>query len=94
MKRTPTDGQAPDHRLRAMASGQMLLEKPIDMGRADLPRGDKLRREPSPEVRHHSTIQADGIGVVPAVAQIASKGLEIYVKLGADIRFSGPAAPA
>ena len=72
----------------------MPTEKRFHMGLTNLSRDDVLRREPSPEVRHHSTIQADGIGVVPAAAQIASKGLETYVKLGADIRFSGPAAPA
>ena len=66
----------------------MLLEKPIDMGWANLPRGDMLLQEPSSEVRHHSTIQAHGIGGVPAAAQIASKGLETYVKLGPDIRFT------
>jgi hypothetical protein len=77
-----------------MASGQMLPEKPIDMEWANLPWGDMLRREPSPEVHQHSTIHADGIGMVPAAAQIASTGLETYVKLAADISFTLGAAPA
>jgi hypothetical protein len=64
------------------------------MGLTNLSRDDVLRREPSPEVRHHSTIHAHGIGVVPAAAQIASEGLETYVKLAADIRVTVAAAPA
>ena len=77
-----------------MASGQMLLEKPIDMGWANLPWVDMLLQKPSSEVCHHSTIQAHGIGVVPAAAQIASKGFESYVKLASDLRFTVAAAPA
>jgi hypothetical protein len=72
----------------------MLLEKPIDMGWANLPWGDMLLQKPSPEVCHHSTIQAHGIGVVPTAAQIASKGFESYVKLAPDLRFTVAAALA
>jgi hypothetical protein len=72
----------------------VLPEKPIDMGWANLPWGDMLRREPSPEVRQHSAIHADSIGVVPAAAQIARTGLETYVKLAADISFTVAATPA
>jgi hypothetical protein len=72
----------------------MLLEKPIDMGWVNLPWGDLLLQKPSPEVCDHSTIQAHGIGVVPAAAQIASKGFEGYVKLAPDLRFTVAAAPA
>ena len=64
------------------------------MGLTNLSRDDVLRREPPPEVRHHSTIHADGIGVIPTAAQIASKGLETYVKLAANIRVTAAAAPA
>ena len=72
----------------------MPLEKPIDMGWANLPWGNLLLRKPSPEVRRHSTIQAHGMGIVPAAAQIASKGFEGYVKLAPDLRFTVAAAPA
>ena len=72
----------------------MLAEKPIDMGWADLPWDDMLLQKPSSEVCHHSTIQAHGIGVVPAPAQIASKGFVSYVKLAPDLRFTVAAAPA
>ena len=72
----------------------MPTEKRFHMGRTNLSRGDVLRREPSPKVRHHATIQGHGIGVVPAAAQIASKGLETYVKLAPDLRFTVAAAPA
>ena len=64
------------------------------MGLTNLSRDDVLWREPSPEVRHHPTIHAYGIGVVPTAAQIASEGLETYVKLAADIRVTAAAAPA
>ena len=72
----------------------MPTEKRFHVGLTNLSRGDLLLREPSPEMHHHSTIQVHGIGVVPTTAQIASKGLETYVKLEADIRFTGPAALA
>jgi hypothetical protein len=72
----------------------MLPEKPIDMGWANLPWGDMLLQKPSSEVCHHATIQAHGIGGVPAAAQIASKGFESYVKLAPNLRFTVAAAPA
>jgi hypothetical protein len=72
----------------------MPLEKPIDMGWANLPWSDLLLRKPSSEVCHHSTIQAHGICVVAAVAHIASKGFETYVKWAADLRFTVAVAPA
>ena len=69
-------------------------EKRFHMGLTNLSRDDVLRREPPPEVRHHSTIHADGIGVVPPVAQITSESLETYVKMAADLRFTVAAALA
>ena len=68
-----------------MASRQMLLQKPVDMGWANLSRGDLLLREPSSEVCHDSTIQADGTGGVAPTAEIASEGLENYVNLVARV---------
>ena len=72
-----------DHGRKAMAVRQMLLQKPVDMGWANLSRGDLLLREPSSEVCHDSAIQADGTGGVAPTAEIASEGLGNYVNLAA-----------
>ena len=66
----------------------MPLEKPIDMGWANLSRGDLLLREPSSEVCHDSAIQADGTGGVAPTAEIASEGLGNYVNLAARFLFT------
>ncbi len=42
----------------------------------------------------HSTLETHGIGAVSALAQIGSKGLDSYVKLATEIRFTIAAAPA
>jgi hypothetical protein len=71
-----------------MAAAQMLLEKPVDMGWANLSRGDLPLREPPFEVLHDSAIQADGTLGVSPTAEIASEGRGNYVNLAARILFT------
>jgi hypothetical protein len=66
----------------------MLLEKPVDMGWANLSRGDLPLRKPSFEVRYDSTIQADRTCGVTPTAEIASEGLGDYVNLVARFRIT------
>jgi hypothetical protein len=65
----------------------MLLQKPVDMGWANLSRGDLPLREPSSEVCHDSAIQADGTGGVAPTAEIATEDLGNYVNLVARFLF-------
>jgi hypothetical protein len=88
MKGTSTNGKTANHRWRAMAAAQMLLEKQLDMGWTNLSRADLPFREPSSEVRHDSTIQADGALGVSPTAEIASEGLGNYVNLAARTRLT------
>jgi hypothetical protein len=70
----------------------MLLQKPVDMGWANLSRDDLTLREPSSEACHDSAIQADGTGGVATTAEIATENLGNYVNLVARFLFmiAGP----
>ena len=85
-------GEGVDHGWNAMAVRQMLLQKPVDMGWANLSRDDLPLREPASEVCHDSAIQTDGTGGVAPTAEIASEGLGNYVNLVARFLFmiAGP----
>ncbi len=77
-----------------MAPGQMTTEKHFHMGLVNPSRTDALLREPSPKVGYDSAIQAYGVGVIPATAQIASEGFGNYVNLKARLLSTNSGTPA
>jgi hypothetical protein len=70
-----------------MTAGQMPLQKLIDMGWANLSRRNFPFQEPT-EVRHDSDIQANRTPGVTSTAEMASEGLENYVKFIAGLLFT------
>jgi hypothetical protein len=88
MKGASANGKVTDHWRGAMTARQTPLQKPLDMGWANLSRGNFSFQEPASEVRHDPTIHFNRTPGVTSTAEMASEGLENYVKLIARVLFT------
>jgi len=88
MKGTSANGKVTNHWRGAMTAGQMPLQKPIDMGWANLSRRNFPFQEPTSEVRHDSAIQVNRTPGVTSTPEMASEGLGNYVELIARVLFT------
>ena|ERR1035437_7128793 len=88
MKCPLAKGKVADHGWIAMAAGQMVSKKPLDIGWANLLRRDLPLAEPSAEVLHDSAIQANRADGVAPSAKIAGEDLRDYVNLMARTCFT------
>jgi hypothetical protein len=88
MKGTSANRKVTDHWRGAMTAGQMPLQKPIDMGWANLSRRNFPFQEPTSEVRHDSAVQVNRTPGVTSTPEMASEGLGNYVELIARVHFT------